>query len=731
MANITLDIRGMHCGSCVAQLEKVLNHTPGVERATVNFAMEQATIEYDEAVIDRAGLAGAVARAGYEADACPLDESEQGGASEEAEDREVADWRRRTLIGAVLALPVVVLGTTWHSDLSGWIQFLLTTPIQFYIGWRYYSGAIKALRYRHANMDTLVALGTSVAYATSVLGLLGVGSWSAGESTVVFFDTAAVIVVLIAAGKWMEARSKGRASQAIQSLMTLQPPTATVVRDGAEVERSIDEVRVGDVVVVRPGQRVPVDGGVIEGSSAVDQSMVTGESMPVEKGPGDAVIGGTVNMTGSFTYRAERVGADSLLAHIVELVKSAQTSKANVQRLADKVAGVFVPVVLVIALVTFLVWWATAGAAAGIYPLVAVLIVACPCALGLATPTAIMVATGVGARLGILIKDVRALERARKLNTIILDKTGTLTFGRLEVTDVVVTGDGFDENEVLRLAASVERPSEHPIGRAIVSQAMTRGLESASPEGFESQTGGGVTGIVDGRRLMVGRPPEDETSDRRLELEGSGKTVIALSECDDAGERGAVLGLIALADEVKPGAAGAIGRLHDLGLEVVLLTGDNERVARAVADRVGIDRVLAGVMPADKEEHVRLAKEGGRGGRGGRSVAMVGDGINDAPALAAADIGIAMGTGTDIAMEAGDIVLVTGDLGAIPDAIRLSTSTLRRIRVGLFWAFAYNTVLIPVAAFGLLHPMLAAGAMSLSSVSVVVNALWLRWTWKG
>ncbi len=718
MGRLTIRIDGIHCGSCVARIEKALKHAEGVADASVNFALREAVADVDDVIKRERGVRDAIEGAGYSVRSVRSDQP--AGAIEQHEDdhhaqrlladnkREAAEWRTRAMVGCALAIPVSILGMFVMTIWSGWTQLALTAPLQAYIGAAYYKGAWRAARHFASNMDTLVALGTSVAFGFSVYTLL------AGE-THLYFDTAAVILALIALGKWMEARARSSAGGAIASLMDLQPAVGVVRRAGREVELPVREIVVGDEVVVRPGQRVPVDGVVVEGRSAVDESMVTGESVPVDKKKGDEVIGGTVNASGALVCKAAKVGKDAALAQIVELVRRAQSGKPRVQRLADAVAGWFVPIVLVTALGTLLAWGASGDWAQGMIAAVAVLIVACPCALGLATPAAIMVGTGLGAKRGILIKNASALERAGRVNAIILDKTGTLTRGKQEVVEVRETAPG---NHALALAAAVESRSEHPIARAIVRHAEEQRVESLTAESFESEAGGGVRATVGGRSVYVGRP-SIECDDVRA-LQSAGRTVV---EVRDEGSR-TVLAHIALQDALKDGAREAVADLHALRITVLLMTGDNRATGEAVGRAVGVDEVFAGVRPQDKESKVRELQQAGR------IVAMVGDGVNDAPALASADLGIAMGSGTDVAMEAGHVVLVGGDVRSIGRSIRLSRAMLRRIYAGLFWAFAYNAALVPVAALGWLHPMLAAGAMSLSSVSVVLNALWLR-RWRG
>lgn len=735
MEQLTLRIDGMHCGSCVARIEKALKRADGVTDASVNFAMREAIVDVDDAKARERAVREAVERAGYDvksvrvADAARDNHHDHDGRDHDGHDdapdsshdhhdhsghllsdseQEAEQWRTRAIVGIALAAPVAALGMLVMTTWSGWVQLALTTPLQIYIGAAYYRGAWRALKHFAANMDTLVALGTSVAFAYSVYTLL------AGEQHF-YFDTAAVILALIALGKWMEARARASAGGAIASLMDLQPAVGLVRRDGREVEVPVREIEVGDEVIVRPGQRVPVDGVVIEGKSAVDESMVTGESVPVDKAEGDEVIGGTVNASGALVCEATKVGEDAALAQIVELVRRAQSGKARVQRLADAVSGWFVPAVLLIAAIAFVGWGLSGDWTQGVIAAVAVLIVACPCALGLATPAAIMVGTGMGAKRGILIKNAGALERAGRVNAIILDKTGTLTKGKQEVVEVRASEA---EGDMLALAAAVEARSEHPIARAIVRYAEEQGVDVPDAEEFESEAGGGVRASVGGRRVFVGRPSSE--SEDVQSLQSAGRTVVEVRD-EDSDE---TLGHIALQDTLKEGAEEAVADLHSLGLSVILMTGDNRATGEAVGKAVGVDEVLSDVRPEDKEAKVRELQETGR------VVAMVGDGVNDAPALARADLGIAMGSGTDVAMEAGHVVLVGGDVRAIGKSIRLSRAMLRRIYAGLFWAFAYNAALVPVAALGWLHPMLAAGAMSMSSVSVVLNALWLK-RWKG
>jgi Cu+-exporting ATPase len=735
-------VAGMSCASCVARVEEALASVPGVVSANVNLASEKATVEYLEGT-DIAELKQAVSTAGYTLGS----EAETLEDVTSAAQREIRHVRDRLVVAAVLAIAIFVL--MWVPDFSGKLYLLwaLATPVQFWAGWRYYHGMWGALRHRTADMNTLIAVGTSAAYFYSVVAVLFPGIFAAEAlERNVYFDTSAMIITLITLGKFLEARAKGQTSAAIKKLIGLQPKTALVVRDGQETEITVEDVQVGDLVLVRPGERVPVDGVVRQGYSSVDESMVTGESLPVEKKEGDDVIGATINRTGSFQFEATRVGKDTTLAQIIRMVEEAQGSKAPIQRLADIIASYFVPVVIGIALITFVVWFFVGPTPALTFALlnfVAVLIIACPCALGLATPTAIMVGTGKGAENGVLIRSAEALERAHKINTVLLDKTGTLTLGEPGVTDVIAA-PSLSKEEVLRLAASAERGSEHPLGEAIVRAASETGLELSTVSDFNAVPGHGVEASVGGRRLLIGNLRLME--DRNISLNGLGEEAVRLREEGKTvmflGEDRHVIGIIAVADVVKPDAAGTLARLKQMGIETVMLTGDNKRTAEAIAREVGISRVLAEVLPEHKAGEVKKLQVEGK------VVAMVGDGINDAPALAQADVGIAIGTGTDIAMETGDITLIRGDLSGIVTAISLSRSTVRTIKQNLFWAFAYNTILIPVAAgvfylafgqtgvptgahfilgdYGFLNPILAAVAMAASSLTVLSNSLRLR-----
>jgi Cu+-exporting ATPase len=760
-AKVELPITGMTCANCSATIERTLNKkVPGVVAATVNLATEKATVEYIPGQVGRADLVSAIEKIGYgvvEAEAGQLEDAEQA-----AREAEIRDQSRKFWTGVAFTLPLFLLamardfgllGVWGHAVWLNWLMLALASPVQFYVGWDYYVGGFKSLRNGSANMDVLVAMGSSAAffYSLPVTVALTLGSMALGEH--VYFETAAVIITLIKLGKLLEARAKGQTSAAIKKLMGLRAKTARVVRNGAEVDIPIEQVKVSDVVIVRPGEKIPVDGVVVEGRSAVDESMLTGESLPVDKKPGDQVIGATLNKQGLLKFEATRVGAETALAQIVRLVQEAQGSKAPIQRLADQVSSIFVPVVIAIATVTLLIWWFGVGAGftPAIIRMVAVLVIACPCALGLATPTAIMVGTGKGAEHGILFKNSAALERAHSLKAIVLDKTGTLTKGEPEVTDVVVAEQGLEiRNEtagepgkaisnlqslLLRLAASAERGSEHPLGEAIVRAAQTRGLLLTQPDRFEAVAGQGIVAQVEGHEVALGNLKM--MAERSIHLNGlQAESERLQAEAKTAmwvAVDGQAAGVIAVADTIKPSSQEAVAQMHRLGLQVVMVTGDNQATAQAIARQVGIDRVLAEVLPGDKAAEVKKLQAEGVG-----LIAMVGDGINDAPALAQADVGIAIGTGTDVAMETADVTLMRGDLRAVPQAIGLSKATMRTIKQNLFWAFFYNVILIPVAmgilyplaflpmVLRALHPALAAFAMAFSSVTVVTNSLRLR-----
>jgi Cu+-exporting ATPase len=739
-----LPVTGMTCANCVATVERTLRKTPGVEEASVNYASERATVRFDPDEITLKEMAAAVRRAGY--GLMLVDEDELDDAEARARAAELASQERRFWIGVAFAGPLFalsmardfgLLGMWAHDPWVNWVMFALATPVQLYVGWDYYVGGWKSLRNGAANMDVLVALGSSVAYVYSVVAAAALSGGSTAIGEHVYFETAALIITLIKLGKVLELRAKGETGSAIKELMDLRPPIAHRWVEGVESDVPVDAVIVGDVLVVRPGERVPVDGMLLDGQSTVDESMLTGESMPVDKEPDDAVVGGTVNRTGAFRMRATRVGADTALAQVVRLVREAQGSKAPIQRLADRVASIFVPVVIAIALATFLIWWLAVGAGpvAGLIRMVAVLVIACPCALGLATPTAVMAGTGRAARRGILFRNSEALERSREIAVIVLDKTGTITRGEPAVLDVLSHGD-WDDVELLRLAGSAESRSEHPLARAVVAEARRKGARLADPSRFEAIPGRGVDAVVDGRVVLVGtRSFMDARSsqvdapwvERAGQIEAKARTPLWVAV------DGRVVGLIGVADAVKEGSAEAVAELRAAGLRVVMLTGDNARVAASIAEQVGIDEVRAEVMPDRKAEVITELRA-----ESGGAVAMVGDGINDAPALALADVGIAIGTGTDVAMETADVVLMRGDLRSVPEALALGRRTMKTIEQNLFWAFFYNAALIPIAAGALysiaflpmmlraLHPILAAMAMAFSSVSVVGTSLRLR-----
>jgi Cu+-exporting ATPase len=722
-------ITGMSCAACASRIEKGLSKMPGVVHANVNLALETGTVEYLPADVSIADMIKKVEQLGYQA--VPKEDGQEDGVDHRK--HEIAKQKSKFILSAILSFPLLwsmvghfsLTSFLWTPDwlMNPWFQLFLATPVQFLIGKQFYVGAYKALRNKSANMDVLVALGTSAAYFYSLyLTLETIGN--PHHQVEMYYETSAVLITLILLGKLLEALAKGRTSEAIKSLMGLQARTAAVIRNGEEITVSVEEVVTGDMIVIRPGEKVPVDGEVIEGRSAVDESMLTGESIPVEKQAGDLVIGATINKNGVLKIRATKVGKDTVLAQIIKVVEEAQGSKAPIQRVADTISGIFVPIVVGIAVVTFLIWfiWITPGDFANaLEKLIAVLVIACPCALGLATPTSIMAGSGRAAELGILFKGGEHLEATHKIDTVLLDKTGTITNGKPELTDAVPS-EGIEEGTLLRLVASAEKNSEHPLAEAIVAGAKAKGIETVKATEFDAIPGFGIRAVVDGKEVLAGTRKlmarydisvtnAQEAMDR---LESEGKTAILV-----AVDR-KYAGIVAVADTIKQTSKEAVGRLKKMGIEVVMITGDNERTALAIAKEVGIDQVRAEVLPEGKAEEVRKLQGSGK------KVAMVGDGINDAPALALADIGIAIGTGTDIAIEAADVTLLRGDLNSIPDAIFMSKKTMTNIKQNLFWALAYNSLGIPVAASGLLEPWIAGAAMALSSVSVVLNALRLQ-----
>lgn len=717
-------ITGMTCAACAARIEKGLQKLPGVYAANVNLATEKAVVEYNSSELTITEMQAKVRQLGYEAH--NIEDAQGADREKDLREAEISNQKKRFLLSAVLSFPLLLamIGHSFgvfHSFSSFFmqplVQLVLATPVQFIVGWPFYRGAYNALRNGSANMDVLVALGTSSAYFFSLANMF-TGSQD------LYFETSAVLITLIILGKLLEARAKGQTSAAIKSLMGLQAKTARVVRESQELDIPIEEVVVGDILVVRPGEKVPVDGIIVEGTSTIDESMLTGESLPVDKNVGDSVVGATINKFGAFKFAATKVGKDTALAQIVRIVEEAQGSKAPIQRFADVVSGYFVPAVVVIAILTFVAWYFIfdqGNFTRALVNFTAVMVIACPCALGLATPTSIMVGTGKGAESGILIKGAEHLENAHRLTTIVLDKTGTITKGEPEATDVIAMA-GFSEKEVMQAAVSLEKNSEHPLAQAIVKYGAEQAVAIVEPEEFAAIPGHGVKGFVEGKIVLVGTRKFMNDNGIELgaalrqkeQLEQQGKTVMLVA-IDKA-----LAGMIAVADTVKETSAQAIAELRLLGIDVWMITGDNERAAKAIGDRVGIQNVLAEVLPEHKADKVAALK------KEGRVVGMVGDGINDAPALATADVGFAIGTGTDVAIEAADITLMRGDLMGVVAAIRLSKATMRNIKQNLFWALFYNALGIPIAAAGFLSPILAGGAMAFSSVSVVTNALRLR-----
>jgi Cu+-exporting ATPase len=726
---VDLQLVGMTCAACALKIEKTLNKLPGVSIANVNFAMETAHVEYNPVEVSVSDMQKRVDKLGYKA----VPKQEQGDPAKQRQ-QDLTKQKRKLLISAILSFPLLwamvshfsFTSWIWLPDLfmNPWFQLILATPVQFYIGKQFYIGAYKAIRNGSANMDVLVSIGTSAAFFYSLYLTIvwAANGGSAHHGPEMYYETSAVLITLVLMGKLFESLAKGRTSEAIKSLMGLQAKTALVVRDGEELSIPVEEVITGDIVLVRPGNKVPVDGEVLEGISSVDESMLTGESLPVEKKAGDSVIGATINKNGMLRIKATKVGKETALAQIIKVVEEAQGSKAPIQRVADVISGIFVPIVVGIAVIAFLVWYfiVTPGDFAGaLEKAIAILVIACPCALGLATPTSIMAGSGRAAELGILFKGGEHLEQTHKIDTIILDKTGTVTKGKPELTDILVEGN---ETEFLRLVGAAEKNSEHPLAEAIVAGILERNIEMPATDSFEAIPGYGIKAVVEGKELLIGtRRLMDKYGVEASHaykimstLEESGKTAMLV-----AINKGYV-GMVAVADTIKETSQAAVSRLKGMGIQVIMITGDNERTAKAIAAQVGIDHVRAEVLPEGKAEEVKKLQAQGK------IVAMVGDGINDAPALATADIGMAIGTGTDVAMEAADVTLMRGDLSSIPDAIYMSRKTMTNIKQNLFWALGYNSLGIPIAALGFLAPWVAGAAMALSSVSVVLNALRLQ-----
>ncbi|WP_394579380.1 heavy metal translocating P-type ATPase [Cytobacillus firmus] len=723
------ELLGMTCAACSGRIEKGLNKLPGVKQAVVNLALETGTVEYNPEQVSVQEMIKKVEKLGYQAKVKTDKDQEIEGYRE----KEIEKQKGKFVFSLILSIPLF-WSMVGHFEFTSfiyvpdmfmnpWVQLALAAPVQFFIGKQFYIGAYKALRNKSANMDVLVALGTSAAFFYSLYqSLLSIGS--NGHMVELYYETSAILITLIILGKLFEARAKGRSSEAIKKLMGLQAKTATVLREGEEIEIPLEEVIAGDIIFVKPGEKIPVDGEIIEGQSALDESMLTGESVPVDKTAGDTVIGSTLNKNGFLKIKATKVGKDTALSQIIKVVEEAQGSKAPIQRMADKISGIFVPIVVSIAVVTFLVWylWISPGNfAEALEKLIAVLVIACPCALGLATPTSIMAGSGRAAEYGVLFKGGEHLELTHEITTVVLDKTGTVTHGKPVLTDVITVGN-IEERAFLQLVGSAEKQSEHPLAEAIVKGIKDKGITLFNPQEFEAIPGYGIKAKVEGKNLLVGTRRLMEKYDinvhsAKLEmekLEENGKTAMLVAV------DGQYAGIVAVADTIKETSRNAINRLKQLGIEVIMITGDNKRTAQAIAEEVGIDSAIAEVLPEGKAEEVKKLQNQGK------KVAMVGDGINDAPALAVADIGMAIGTGTDVAMEAADITLMRGDLNSIADAIIMSKKTIRNIKQNLFWAFAYNTLGIPVAALGFLAPWLAGAAMAFSSVSVVLNALRLQ-----
>lgn len=724
----TLQISGMTCASCANRIEKGLNKVEGVSKANVNFALETASVEYSPSEVALADMVTKIEKLGFKARA-KEDRNEEDETRQQAE---IDQQKGKFIFAAILSFPLFwsmvshfeFTSFIWLPELlmNPFVQLAIATPVQFVVGWQFYVGAYKALKNKSANMDVLVALGTSAAYFYSLyLSIMWIGTGT--HMVDLYFEAAAIIITLILLGKLFEVQAKGRTSQAIKKLIGLQAKTALVLRDGQEVHISVEDVLAGDVVIVKPGEKVPVDGEVIEGHSAIDESMLTGESIPVDKSVGDTTIGATLNKNGVLKIKATKVGKETALAQIIKVVEEAQGSKAPIQRLVDVVAGIFVPIVVGIATATFFVWylWVTPGDFGGsLVNSIAILVVACPCALGLATPTSIMAGSGRSAEFGILFKGGEHLETTHRIDTVLLDKTGTVTKGKPELTDVLP--HEIDEILLLQLVGAAEKNSEHPLAEALVAGIVEKNIQLPEPTDFEALPGYGIRANINGRELLVGtrklmakhKIQIENAEEKMSQLESEGKTAMLIAI------DGKYAGLVAVADTVRETSKEAIERLKKMGLEVIMVTGDNYRTAQAIAAQVGIEHVRAEVLPEQKAEEVKKLREQGK------KVAMVGDGINDAPALAMADIGMAIGTGTDVAMEAADVTLMRGDLKGIADAILMSKKTMRNIKQNLFWAFLYNTAAIPIAAVGLLAPWVAGAAMAFSSVSVVLNALRLQ-----
>lgn len=728
---VEFDIVGMTCAACATRIEKGLSKLDGVIQSNVNLALEKASVEYNPILVSPNEMINKVSKLGYQA---TVKDDENKAETMNHREREIETQKGKLIFSAILSIPLLwaMVGHFSFTSfiylpelfMNPWFQLALAAPVQFIIGRQFNIGAYKALRNKSANMDVLVALGTSAAFFYSLY--ISIRSIGSGEHMVnLYFETSAILITLIILGKLFEAKAKGRSSEAIKKLMGLQAKTAIVFRDGEEKEIPLEEVVVGDIVYIKPGEKVPVDGEVIEGRSAIDESMLTGESVPVDKSVGDSVIGATINKNGFVKIRATKVGKDTALAQIVKVVEEAQGSKAPIQRLADTISGIFVPIVVGIAIVTFLIWfiWVTPGNfAEALEKLIAVLVIACPCALGLATPTSIMAGSGRSAEYGILFKGGEHLETTHRISTVVLDKTGTVTNGQPVLTDIVTTGE-IEETEFLTLVGTAEYPSEHPLAVSIVEGIKEKGVTLKNNQDFEAIPGYGIKALVENQEVLVGTKKllvqkniaiPNDALEQKNQFEQEGKTAMLVAINDK------YAGLIAVADTIKSTSKDAIKRLQELGLEVIMMTGDNQQTATAIANQAGITNVIAEVLPEGKADEVKKLQNQGK------KVAMVGDGINDAPALAIADIGMAIGTGTDVAMEAADITLIRGDLNSIADAIFMSKKTISNIKQNLFWAFAYNALGIPLAAIGLLAPWLAGAAMAFSSVSVVLNALRLQ-----